>query len=73
MFEFSVRAVHRVGIDGDLANDLSDRWQLIARLELAPLERAGHLVDELTKGCSIRSGIEAKHNGGAVIAHVLVH
>ena len=72
MFEFAIGAMHRVGIDRYLTYYFAHRWQLVANLELATFERASNLIDELTKGRSIRSCIEVEKDGWVVV-HVLVH
>jgi hypothetical protein len=73
MFELSVCAMDRVGIDRDLTDYFSNRRELIASLQLSALDRIDNLIYELTKGCPIRAGVEAKDDGRVLAWHVLVH
>jgi hypothetical protein len=73
MFELSVCAMDRVGVNRDLADYIADRRELITCLKLPPLDRIDDLIYKLTKGRPIGAGVEAKHDGKRVIWHVLVH
>lgn len=73
MFELSICAMHRVGIDGDLSDHLTDRRELIASLKLTALNGIDDLIHELAKGRPIRPGIETKNDGGVLALYVLVH
>jgi hypothetical protein len=53
MFELSVCAMDRVGVDRDLTDYLTHRRELIAFLQLSALDCIDDLIDELTKGRSI--------------------
>jgi hypothetical protein len=63
MLKFSIGAVHRVGINGYLANDFAHGRKLVACLELSAFDGVSDLIHQLAKGRSIRSGIEAKDYG----------
>ena len=49
-FEFAIRTLDRVGVDRDLHDNLTDRWELVAHLQGAFVHRTTHLVDQLAVG-----------------------
>jgi len=73
VLELSIRAVHRIGIDRHLGDDIAHRWQLITTTEPSHLDGLADLVDQLPIGRDTASRVQAKEDAWLLLGHVLVH
>jgi len=72
MLEFPVGPVHRIGIDRDLSDNVTHRWELVAVSQKTRAYGVANLVDELSVGRETALMVESKCEG-RMLCHVLVH
>ena len=72
MLEFPVGPMHRIGIDRDLSDDVTHRWELVAVSQKTRTHGVTNLVDELSVRRETALRVESKRKG-RVLCHVLVH
>jgi len=70
-FEFAVGAHHRVGVDGEVDGELTDRGQLIAGGERSGGDSGAHLIDELAVNRD--ASVKVKGEGEAAILGNFLH